>query len=348
MKIRNIKLNLIIFVGLLILSFAVFAYAQNNSQSDKNIFLDTDQDGLSDGEEKMYGTDPNKADTDSDGYTDGAEVKSGYDPTKAAPGDKIVSSTAQIVSNNQASQSTAEKITTDTNTDTTKDSTTNASAEERNLTQEFSAKVATLISESNKDQQDISLQDLDTMIQETTNSSLVFEDLPSIDDKEIKIKKQKYKSLTDEVRLAKEKEDALEYLTAVCYIMANNSPQKLTDPKDLGDLSKNITDNVAKLSTNFTEVSYFENLAEKGASSLEQLKEVEVPEQLKDTHKRGLQLLTYATSLKDTAKLRKNDPIYNILSISKVQSLMSLGLEFTNDVNTQLKEMGISEIPLNL
>jgi len=65
--------------------------------------LDTDRDGLSDDEEKMYGTNPNNADTDGDGltdrdevkvfhtdpnnvdtdgdsYQDGAEVNSGYDP----------------------------------------------------------------------------------------------------------------------------------------------------------------------------------------------------------------------------------------------------------------------------
>jgi len=45
--------------------------------------IDTDKDGLSDGEElTKYLTDPKKADTDGDGYTDGAEVASGHDPLK--------------------------------------------------------------------------------------------------------------------------------------------------------------------------------------------------------------------------------------------------------------------------
>jgi hypothetical protein len=342
MKIRNIKLNLIIFVGLLILSFAVFAYAQNNSSSDKNIFLDTDQDGLSDEEEKMYGTDSGKSDTDGDGYTDGAEVKSGYDPTKPAPGDKIISPKPTV---SKSAENTASTPLTD---DAEAPDNTENATEEKNLTKEFSAKVAALVSDSSEEQQDISLQDIDTMIQEITSNTLAYEDLPAISDEEIKIKKQKYKSLPDSERLAKEKEDALEYLTTVCYILANNSPRKLTDPKDLEDLSKDITDNVSKLATNFSDISYFENLADKGAASLEQLKEVEVSENLKDTHKRGLQLLTYATSLNDTTKFKADDPIYNILNISKVQSLMSLSAEFTTDVNAQFKELGISEIPLNL
>ncbi len=44
---------------------------------------DSDADGLTDDEEKITGTDPNKADTDADGYLDLAELKSGYDPLSA-------------------------------------------------------------------------------------------------------------------------------------------------------------------------------------------------------------------------------------------------------------------------
>ena len=42
--------------------------------------VDTDTDGLSDEQEKIYGSDANKSDTDGDGYSDGAKVKGGYDP----------------------------------------------------------------------------------------------------------------------------------------------------------------------------------------------------------------------------------------------------------------------------
>lgn len=45
--------------------------------------VDTDGDGLFDGQEAFYGSDPKKPDTDGDGYKDGDEVKNGYDPTIA-------------------------------------------------------------------------------------------------------------------------------------------------------------------------------------------------------------------------------------------------------------------------
>ncbi len=41
---------------------------------------DSDNDGLSDEEEKRLGTDPQNPDTDGDGYTDGEEVRNGYSP----------------------------------------------------------------------------------------------------------------------------------------------------------------------------------------------------------------------------------------------------------------------------
>ncbi len=47
---------------------------------DDNSLLDTDGDGLKNGEESTYGTDPGKADTDEGGVNDFDEVKNGTDP----------------------------------------------------------------------------------------------------------------------------------------------------------------------------------------------------------------------------------------------------------------------------
>ncbi len=45
------------------------------------VFTDNDDDGLSNSQEKLYGTDPNNPDTDGDGVNDGDEVANGTDPT---------------------------------------------------------------------------------------------------------------------------------------------------------------------------------------------------------------------------------------------------------------------------
>jgi len=52
--------------------------------------LDTDNDGLEDWEELLWGTDKDAPDTDGDGTPDGIEVSSGRNPTIPAPGDTFV------------------------------------------------------------------------------------------------------------------------------------------------------------------------------------------------------------------------------------------------------------------
>ncbi len=51
------------------------------------VMRDSDNDGLKDWEEKIYGTDPEKIDTDKDGTPDGEEIKEGRNPLQ--PGRKL-------------------------------------------------------------------------------------------------------------------------------------------------------------------------------------------------------------------------------------------------------------------
>jgi len=50
---------------------------------------DSDNDGLPNAEEIIWGTDPEKADTDGDGFTDGEEVASNHNPTVVGPNDLL-------------------------------------------------------------------------------------------------------------------------------------------------------------------------------------------------------------------------------------------------------------------
>lgn len=49
-------------------------------EAGKEALVDSDNDGLTDMNETLYGTNPNNPDTDGDGYSDGDEVKNGYNP----------------------------------------------------------------------------------------------------------------------------------------------------------------------------------------------------------------------------------------------------------------------------
>ncbi|GBE16621.1 hypothetical protein BMS3Abin15_00443 [bacterium BMS3Abin15] len=326
MKISDIKIALIIFVGLVVFGFAFFSVAQENSSSDMNIFLDSDQDGLSDEEEKGYGTDPENRDTDGDGYSDGAEIKSGYDPLKPAPGDKIV-----VEQSRQTTGDSQQKTDNETN-----------------LTQEVSLQVANLITSSSSEEEEITLENLDSLISETLENELTFDDLPEINEDEINIKEQNYDKYSEEKKAEKEREDALEYLTAISYIAASNSPQKISTINDVEKLIKEVVTEVELFSLSLSDASYFKGLAEKGELAMEQLNEVEVPENFLDLHIRGLKLAKYAISLKDEVQPDPNDPISGITSLSKVQNLLVLSMEYSGEVSSKLSGLGIAEIPLDL
>lgn len=58
---------------------------------------DKDRDGLSDGKEAIFGTNPENPDTDGDGFTDGEEVRKGFDPTLG--GEKKISENTALMGN---------------------------------------------------------------------------------------------------------------------------------------------------------------------------------------------------------------------------------------------------------
>lgn len=332
MKIKKIKSTFIVFSGLVILSFSVFAFAEENS---KNIFQDSDQDGLSNEEERSFGTNPYNSDTDRDGYSDGIEIKSGYDPLKPAPGDKIVNE------NKESEQKAASEVAGVTDT---KEISTN----EENLTDELSSQVAALLKAKQSENSEISMDDINAIIEKTVSTSTTFEDLPEVDESTIKIKEQNYSKLSADERTEKEKEDSLTYLTAISYIMAANSPEKLSTSDNLESLSEMILGKVESVSPESYDESFFNDLVAKEESILEQLKEIEVPENMLELHKKGLQIAIYTISLKDELEINTQDPIKSIVNISKINGILSLSSNLFSEVFTSFGELGIDEIPIEL
>ncbi len=96
--IKKIPLITIIIGIILLIGGVIFVYKYSDeetllgkkvSKTVSESFIDSDNDGLRDWEEELFGTDPHNPDTDSDGYLDGEEVDSGHNPLVKAPGDKL-------------------------------------------------------------------------------------------------------------------------------------------------------------------------------------------------------------------------------------------------------------------
>lgn len=314
------KFALFLFFSLLILSAAVFVFA-DESASTKNIFQDSDQDGLSNDEEKLYGTDPMNKDSDDDGYGDGVEVESGYDPLKPAPGDKV------IKEENTLSSAAAQ-------------------GESENLTQKVSGEIAAILKDTDASNKTVSLEDVNVSVQKLLDGSMEEVTLPDVDIKTIKIKKIA-KGLKGKARDERERQDAIEYLTVLSYLVANNAPKSFRTEDELLGVLAGISGNfVTALSSG--NVGQIDQLSKQGEKMLEELKDVEVPEKMLDVHMKALKMAKYIMQLKNELKSPQDDPLGQIAVLSKMQGLFGSMTGLIDEVHQRLVEYGIGEIPLNL
>lgn len=319
----------VFFASLVVFSLGIFlSVSATDVFSGKNIFEDSDTDGLTNEEERLYGTDPFNKDSDGDGYSDGVEIKGGYNPLKKAPGDKI----------SVNGESDEESLSTD-------------SVSKENLTQKISTEVAKLVSEKDINNADLSLGDLDSAVSSVLNNNADIT-LPTVSIDEIRVKKlsKKEKSLSSSERKSKEEEYIVEYLTSMAYIMANNSPSAFQTEDQLQSLASSVADqsNNALLLGDF---SYIADISKNGERMLEQIKEVEVPEAMIDMHLKALQMAKYAVSLKDELLATKNntdDPLANIAVLSKIQGFLSVTTAFAGEFGEKLASYGITNIPIEL
>lgn len=320
-EVTKVKLSLLIFCLLIFSGYSISIMATDNSSQD-NIVLDSDLDGASDEEELKYGTDPQNPDSDGDGYSDGAEIQSGYDPLKPAPGDKLTDETAN----------TAEKITT---TDTTANGTTG------NLTEEVSGQIASMIANSEGETGGVSIDKINTLIEESIQSKITFSQLPQIDESKIKILPQNYAEFSEEKQARKKKEDNEAYLSSIFYILSNNLPHSIASEDEISSFSDEIIAKIPMLSTG-NGMDYFEDLAEKGAGMITELYELEVPQDMFEIHVEALQLATYAISLKDKVNIDQSDPLASIVSLSEAENLLMLATDYLDRVEGKLSELGLT------
>lgn len=324
MKIKNIRLSLLILAGLMFLSFAFFVVAQEKSNTQNNVFLDSDQDGLTDAEEKTYGTNPYKADTDGDGYSDGAEVKSGYNPLKPAPGDKIMA------------------ITDSANSQVLGDEAKSSDSKEENLTQNVVQKIVDLANNANANSEDgsVNIDQIQSLVEESLNSSQEEVTLPEIKREDVKIKKQDYGNLSEEKAKEKKKQDFIDYITAVFYIMSSNSPKPITSSTDATQVLSQVSQSIISAMTS-RDTSSLQDLKKSGEKMLEQLKEVEVPEEMVDTHMKAMSYALYSQQIEDFIKPNADDPLKDLSNFSKIQSFIDSLSQFSDDIQTKFNEYDV-------
>ncbi len=319
----NARVSLFLFLALFGLSASFFVFADDTTSAN-SIFQDSDQDGLSNEEEALYGTDPLNKDTDGDGYSDGVEVESGYDPLKPSPGDKL--------------DTTSQAVTSPTSVVTDGSQT---------MTDQVSSEIANMV-QNNGTGEDVTLQSINDAVQKvmsgTADEEIV---LPDVNMDDIKIKPIS-KKLKGEEKAAKEKEQAIEYLTVMAYILANNSPKTFHSENELGSVMSSLaTDSLSAIALGND--AYLEKLSEKGAKMLKEINDVEVPEGMLDVHVKAIKMAKYAIQLKDEVKGKQTqDPIGQIASLTKAQGFLAVVADFSQEVFQKLSDYGIQEIPINL
>lgn len=324
MKIKKINLSFLVLFILLISSFSFYVGAENKATTTSNIFLDSDQDGLTNTEEKIYGTDPNNPDTDGDGYSDGAEVRAGYDPLRPAPGDKLIASS-----------------------DVPKDLTDQAQtanvlgiSSKKNLTAEITQKISDLAN-SNNSKQAISLNDIQSSIDQSISGADTSINLQSIDRSSLKIKQQAYSKYGTKKAQEMKKNDFIDYITAVTYIFSSNSPTPITSLTDAPSMLSNITKTISSAITNQTTAG-LEDISASQQKIIDQLKTLEVPEDLVDIHIKALQFAIYSEQLISSLKPNPDDPLGDIANLSKLDTFLTTFSDFANETQNKFSEYGVS------
>lgn len=320
---RSARATLFVFFSLLVFGTAFFVFADDDSNG-KNIFQDSDQDGLSNDEEKLYGTDPNNRDSDGDGYSDGVEIESGYDPLKMAPGDKVV----------QAAPAEAPIAAT-------------SAAQRKNLTEQVSQELATTIKTSSEGSGPLTAEEMNASMQKIVESSTQEVVLPEIDIKEIKIKAAPSKKLSEKKRKEQEREDILEYLTVMSYLMVNNSPKNFRTQDEFSNVLSSLSTE-SFMSLSLGNMSPINDIAAKGENILKETKDIEVPRAMLDTHVKALKIAKYAVQLKPELAPNPDDPLGQIAALSKLQGLIGVMTSFSQEISDQMAQYSIEQIPVSL
>ncbi len=315
-------LSFAIFAILIIATFSFFTFADDTNLT---LFEDFDRDGLSNSEEKIFGTNPKQADTDGDGYSDGVEIESGYNPLIKAPGDRIVRDKKPAVI-------------------------TVAPSQTANVTKKISEDVVSYLADAQEaGKTEIDSEEFSKAISDAVSKEVSFESTPPVDISEIKIKEQDYEKLSDKKREEKLKEDAIEYFTAISYVFVSNFPQGFFD-QSTDEVQTEVMQELSSFSQSLDNYKFFEDIAEDSIAAQSQMMEIEVPEDLLEVHNEGLYLLRYAGDIYESGNYKNptNDITPMIATLAQMQGLLDLSVSFQEKIDEKIEQYDLGDMFLDL
>lgn len=246
--------------------------------------IDSDNDGLSDWEESIYGTDPKNPDSDSDSYLDGEEIISGRDPLKKGPNDILIKKQGALSKEEQDKKTATETF--------AKVALKNflASPAAQNLANITPEELDRQLKDSFKNNSEIT----DDFRNQMRN--VLYEFVPVDLDKKIKISEKS--SLEDEQKYVEKFKEAGQGIQS--------------QYKDVPELSKII--NSAFGNKDFSKITgaiaYYNSL-------YNEFLKITAPKTLEIPHREGLILFYETTKILEAVKEWENDPVKALVAIQK-------------------------------
>ncbi len=318
LMIKEIRQGVLMIVPALFLAYFAAAVAQNHKESSLSLQLDFDQDGLSNKEEELYGTDPDNPDTDGDGFSDGVEVANGYDPLiHKDRGDRLMGlDTTQPVTSDNVNFS-------------------------RHLTSELRTRVAGIAFDVATGKE-VTLDDVNKEMQSFVDRAVSEDEVPTVDVNTLRIKRQEYADLSADERKRRVSQDVQDYAAAIGYIFAlARQSAGFTSPADV--LTADGADVVVNeallqaemLADDYTADTPFTQMLNASEKVVREMQELEIPEVVVPLHIEGLQIALMTNDLaKDAREIDlAADPAAAAVVYSRAAALTALGASFSEKVN---------------